>query len=147
MATLKFKIDNDSLIDDFFHNTRLMGIIAPVPDYRFCWLINQQLNFNFRINTNFEIQLIKKERKYFFPIYEAPEKGTTVKHYLYKNQHEGEFLLPEFRHLDFLWLITGDEISDMDFSALLNGIKTLPSVQLVAEMQHEKLKNKQNLVF
>ena len=31
------------------------------------------LNFDFRINNNIEIQLNKKDRKYFFPIYEYGE--------------------------------------------------------------------------
>ena len=67
---MKFKIDNDLMIDDFFHDARLLGIVAPIDDYKFCWHVNQLLKFKFRINTGLEIQLIKKDRNYFFSIYD-----------------------------------------------------------------------------
>ncbi|CAN5300305.1 hypothetical protein BH09BAC2_BH09BAC2_04520 [soil metagenome] len=147
MATLKFKIDNEALIEEFFHETKIIGIIAPVSDYKFCWYLNRMLGFNFRINTSLEIQLIKKDRKYFFSIYESFTNGNTLIHYLYNNQHEGEYLLPEFKHLDFLWLIKGDVIQHQELTGLLHSIKTIPSVQLAVEMTDERIKNKQHLIF
>lgn len=144
---MKFKIDNEALVDEFFHDARLLGIVAPVADYKFCWHVNQLLKFSFRINTSLEIQLIKKERKYFFSIYDCCERGGTIKHYLYNNEHEGEYLLPEYKHLDFLWLIKDDIMNNTEVDALVNVLKTIPSVQLVIEMDIEKIKNRQHLIF
>jgi hypothetical protein len=56
---MKLKLDLEDLTDDFFDNTRLMGIVAPVKNYQFCWLLNQLLRFDFRINNEIEIQLYK----------------------------------------------------------------------------------------
>jgi hypothetical protein len=105
------------------------------------------LNFNFRINNNIEIQLNKKARKYFFPIYEYGEQAGTIKHYLYNNEDDGEYLLPEFKHLDFLWLIKDDIMHDDDLGLLASSIRTIPSVQLITELTNEKIKNKQHLIF
>ena len=41
-------------------------------------------------------------------------KSGTIKHYLYNNEDDGEYLLPEFKHLDFLWLIKDDIMHDDD---------------------------------
>ncbi len=144
---MKLKIDNDSLIDGFFEHSRLMGIVAPIKDYRFCWYLNRILQINFRINNNIEIELNKKKRKYFFSVFEYTEKGTTKTHYLYNNQFDGEYLLPEFRHLDFLWLIKDENMRDEELPFLLNSIRSMPAVQLITEMTNEKIKNKQHLIF
>jgi len=32
---MKLAIDNTTLADDFFSDTRILGIVAPVKDYRF----------------------------------------------------------------------------------------------------------------
>ncbi len=144
---MKLRIDNNVMVDEFFANTRLLGIVAPIEHYRFCWHLNQMLNFNFRINNHIEIQLNKKARKYFFPIYEYGEQSGTIKHYLYNNEDDGEYLLPEFKHLDFLWLIKDDIMHDTEINVLISSIRTIPAVQLITEMTNEKIKNKQHLIF
>jgi len=144
---MKLRIDNALMVEEFFADSRLLGIVAPIEQYRFCWHLNQLLNFDFRINNNIEIQLNKKERKYFFPIYEYGEQSGTIKHYLYNNEDDGEYLLPEFKHLDFLWLIKDDIMHDEEVNLLTTSIRIIPSVQLVIELTNEKVRNKQHLIF
>lgn len=147
MAGLKLKIDNEALAEEFFEDALLLGIVAPVHDYMFCWQINQAMGIDFRVNNDIEIQLTKKNRKYFFSIYEYPVPAIKLVHYLYNNQNDGEYLLPEFRHLDFLWLIKGEGVGAEDLLTLTQMIRQMPGVQLVTEMTSEKIKNKQHLIF
>jgi hypothetical protein len=144
---MKLRLDIDELTHDFFEDARLLGIVAPVKDYQFCWQLNNQLRFDFRINNQIEIQLAKKQRKYFFCVYEFPETHSPLTHYLYKNQFDGEYLLPEFRHLDFLWLLKGDTVNDEMLKDLMNAVKQISGVQLVMELTHEKIKHKGHLIF
>jgi hypothetical protein len=144
---MKLKIDNETLAQEFFEDSLLLGIVAPIKDYQFSWQLNQILGFNFRVNNDFEIQLKKKDRKYFFAIYEYAVPSTCLVHYLYNNQFDGEYLLPEFKHLDFLWLIKGEMVSPEELKALMQSIRSLPGVQLVNEMTNEKIKHKQHLIF
>ena len=144
---MKLKIDNEILAQEFFEDSLLLGIVAPIKDYQFSWQLNQILGFNFRVNNDFEIQLTKKGRKYFFSIYEYAVPSTCLVHYLYNNQFDGEYLLPEFKHLDFLWLIKGETVSAEELKALMQSIRSLPNVQLVNEMTNEKIKHKQHLIF
>lgn len=144
---MKLRIDNEVMLDDFFEDTRLLGIVAPIEQYRFCWHLNQLLNFDFRINNKIEIQLNKKDRKYFFSIYQFGQQSGTIKHYLYNNEDDGEYLLPEFKHLDFLWLMKDDIMKDEEVAVFINSIKTINSVQMVVELTNEKIRNKQHLVF
>jgi len=144
---MKLKIDNESIAQEFFENAVLLGIVAPIKDYLFSWHLNQIFGFNFRVNTDIEIQLSKQQRKYFFSIYEYAVPSTSITHYLYNNQFDGEYLLPEFKHLDFVWLIKGEFIATEELKTLMKSIKSIPGVQLVNEMTNEKIKNKQHLIF
>ncbi len=135
------------MVEEFFDGTQLMGIVAPLKNYQFCWLINQAMQVDFRINIDLEIQLEKKKRKYFFSIYEYAEPHGSLIHYLYSNQFDGEYLLPEFKHLDYLWLMKGDLISGQTVEDLQKTLRSLPSVQMVMELSGDKIKNKGHLIF
>ncbi len=144
---MKFSLDNKDLTDDFFEETKLLGIMAPIKDYLFCWQVNQLLGVDFRINNELEIHLKKKKRSYFFAVYEYAQPSTCLMHYLYNNQHDGEYLLPEFKHLDFLWLLKNDFVSREFVSDLIYTLKSINGVQLVTELGNEQIKHKEHLVF
>lgn len=144
---MKLKLDLDDLADDFFSDTRLIGIVAPLKDYQFCWHLNQLLRFDFRNNNEIEIQLNKKKRDYFFSVFEFRERNNSLVHYLYNNQFDGEYLLPEFKHLDFLWLLKGDPVQDDTMQSIMQAIRTINGVQLVMELTNEKIRNKGHLIF
>lgn len=144
---LKLSINNHDLAEAFFEETRLLGIMAPVKDYQFCWQLNNLLGMDFRINHEIEIRLKKKRRDYFFSVFEYREPTGSLAHYLYNTQFEGEYLLPEFKHLDFLWLMRDDVVTDTDLQQTIGLIRSIGGVQLVTELTNEKIKNKEHLVF
>ena len=143
----KLVLDTRGMTDGFFDDTRLLGIMAPVKDYQFCWHMNNVLGMDFRINHDIEIRLNKKNRYYYFSVFEYHEPTGSLSHYLYNNQFEGEYLLPEFKHLDFLWLMKDDFVSDDDLQRMVQPVRAIPGVQLVAELTNERIKNKEHLVF
>lgn len=143
----KLILDTQDITDGFFEDTRLLGIMAPMKDYQFCWQLNNILDVDFRVNNDIEIQLKKKNRNYFFSLYEYQEPATALEHYIYNNQFDGEYLLPEFKHLDFLWLMKGDIVTDVMLQQRVENIKSINGVQLVVELTNEKIKNKEHLVF
>ena len=144
---MKLILDTSSITEGFFEETKLLGIMAPVNDYQFCWRLNSLLGIDFRKNNDLEIQLKKKHRHYFFSVYEYGEPSTCLKHFLYNNQNDGEYLLPEFKHLDFLWLLKDDFVSDEALKNLVQSIKSVAGVQLVIELTNEKIKNREHLIF
>jgi hypothetical protein len=144
---MKLTLDNKDLTDGFFEETRLLGIQAPIKGYMFCWQINSLMGVDFRISNVVEIELKRKGRMYYFPVYEYAQPATCLMHYLYKNQHDGEYLLPELKHLDFLWLLKDDYVPDEFVDNLVYSLKSINGVQLVVELTNEKIKNKEHLVF
>ena len=144
---MKLILDPKGLTDGFFEETRLLGIMAPIKDYQFCWHVNNLLGVDFRINNDIEIQLTKKKRNYFFAVYEYAEDRTALIHYLYNNQFDGGYLLPEFKHLDFLWLLKGDAVTEDSLQQLISSIRGIKGVQLVIELTNENIRNKEHLLF
>ena len=144
---MKLKLDMEEMAEDFFEGTRLIGIVAPLKDYALCWQLNHLFRFEFRNNPDIEIQLTKRQRRYFFSIFEYGEPNTSLRHYLYNNQHDGEYLLPEFKHLDYLWLMKGDCVADNTVTEMISSIKNINGIQMVMELTNEKIKNKGHLIF
>ena len=144
---IRLKVDNEALAEEFFGGTRLLGVVGPMKDYQFCWQLNNMLGVDFRVNNEIEIQLKKKNRNYFFGLYEYHEPATALEHYIYNNQFDGEYLLPEFKHLDFLWLMKGDIVNEQTLQQTINEIREINGVQLVVELTNEKIRNKEHLVF
>lgn len=143
---MKLILDNEALADNFFSDTRLIGIMTPIKNYQFCWQLNNFLGYNFRLNTEIDKQLRKRNRQYFFSVYQH-EENSFLKYYLFHNQCDGEYLLPEFKHMDFLLLIKGDYIDDYKCNSIIALLKSITAVQMVAELTNEKIKNKEHLVF
>lgn len=144
---MKLKVDNELLVEEFFEDTHLLGIMAPLVSHQMVWQLNQGLRFDFRINNDLEIQLKKKSRSYFFAVFQYNEPNRPLTHYLYKNHHDGEYLLPEFKHLDYLWLTKGDLPGPEETKEMAAGIRNITGVQLVVELTNEKIKHKQHLIL
>lgn len=143
----KLILDNEQLAETYFEEACLLGIMATIPDYQFCNLLKQELNFNFRNDPALEITLKKRNRAYYFSVFKYYEKITSVEHYIYNNKWDGEYLLPEFKHLDFAWLIRGFDGTALPITQLIQTIRNIKGIQLVIELTNEKIKNKQHLIL
>ena len=143
----KLILDTQDITNDFFEDTRLLGIMAPMKDYQFCWQLNNLLGMDFRVNHDIEIKLTKKRRNYFFSVFQYQLPLGSLNHYLYNNEFDGEYLLPEFKHLDYLWLMKDDVVDNGTVSQMISSIRSISGVQLVVELTNEKIKNKEHLVF
>ena len=144
---LKLTLDNEQLAEAFYENAFLLGIMASLEPHRFVWQVNQSIRFDFRIKNELEIRIHRKGRDYFFPVYEYQEPGAPLFNYLYKNQYDGEYLLPEFKHLDYLWLLKGDLPNKEEEGLLMEDIRQIQGVQLVTVLMLDKIKNKFNLII
>ncbi|MFN4006674.1 MAG: IPExxxVDY family protein [Chitinophagaceae bacterium] len=142
-----FRLEMGETTERFFDDTYLLGILTTQKNYQFCWQLNYTLGYNFFLNTDIHIEVARRGRKYKFLVYEHRVIASQCVYYLYENECEGEYLLPEFKHFDFLWLMKGDYFDMAQIQPIVDEIRTLSSVQLVTELTHEKFKNKSYLIF
>lgn len=145
----KLKLDMGDLTESFFEDTRLIGLVAPVSDYQLCWHLNNELRFDFRNNPDITIPFKKKnlDTISYFTVSECMEQYSALAHYLYNNQFKGEYLLPDLKQLDYIWLMKGDTVSDEFTRNLMEMVNELNCVRLVIELDPTAMKHKGNLIF
>ncbi len=146
MATTRLKLISDPAFDDFFKDSRLLGIVSSQKQYHLCWQINRALHLNFRMNSELEAIIRKNGKRCFFQIYEYDEPLRFTFHYLYSNHYKGEYLIPELKHIDFLWLLKGTYYDEPEINTLMNDIRRLHTVRMVMPLQASGLKSRSNLV-
>ena len=142
-----YKLNVDAINDDFFEDTKLLGIITPLKRFQLCWQVNSRFGFKFSMSKDKELKLEKHKRTYFYSLFISNEPNSQLKHVLYHNQFDGEYLLNEFKHIDYLWLMKGDMIEEERYNWIKDALKTIDGVQLVAELTNEQIKTKGNLIF
>jgi hypothetical protein len=147
MSKAKLVLSNEQLEEAFFDSSWLIGIMAPAKDYQLCWNLNRALGFNFRANNELEICLESKQKKFYFTVFEFEEPTKTVWHYIFNNHYKAEFLLPELKNVDYIWMLKGDFYQQSEVRLLMDQIREVPSVQLVTLLKPDELKNKRNLIF
>jgi hypothetical protein len=143
---MKLKLDDDQISDNFFDHTRILGIASTLKNYQLCFQIEKQLQVDFRTSQDLQIPLEKNKRTYSFTVYEFLEPAIATEHFLYTNKNDGEALLPELQHLDFIWLLKGVFFNnDEVFKDLQQNLRTIQGIQLVTEVAYEKIKSRDNL--
>lgn len=147
MAITKFRLVTDKAFVDFFRDTKLIGIVSRQKEYELCWQINRLLGFNFKMNNELEVMLIKKAKKCYFTVYEYEELTRFTTHYLYNNHYKAEYLLPDLKNIDYIWLVKGSYYNGEEIKWLTETIKTIKGVQLVTLLEANDLKNKENLIL
>lgn len=147
MAALKQRLSMPAPVDDFFQDARLVGLVSRRKEYQLCWEINRNFGFQFKMNNDLEVMLVKKEKKCFFSVYEFHEPARFTAHYLYHNHYKGEYLLPELRHFDFIWLIKGAYYQDEGVEWLGDILRKMDGIQLVSVLDATGLKHKEHLIL
>lgn len=143
----KLVLDMDEMTESFYADSVVLGIMTSLKDYRFCWQVNQLTLQNFKANNDLEIRRRRKGRDYVFTIYEHYDSSKNISHFLYNNQNDGEYLLSELKHLDFIWLMKGDGVCPQAKEETIQYIREINSVQLVLELAYDKIKNKEFLLL
>ncbi|MDA3613219.1 IPExxxVDY family protein [Polluticaenibacter yanchengensis] len=144
----KLLIDNQLLAEEYFSDVRLIGIQCALPAYSFVNLLNNDLAFDFSLNIQTAIEVMKNRRKLSYNIYECKENNFELEHIIYINKYDGEYLMPELTHFDFLWMLKGESHNKQNIiQALISYLNKLDQVSLVMELGRDKIKNKQTLVL
>ncbi|HSK13961.1 MAG TPA: IPExxxVDY family protein [Phnomibacter sp.] len=142
----KLIIDNNQIAEAFFEDARLLGIQCPVEPHRFVWMVNRAFGYHFQYQPDGEIKLTSQKRDYQYPVYRCQEENMELFHLLYVNEDDGKNLLPELKHIDFLWLMKGELPNEAFLQTIMRELRALDSVQLVLELTNEKIRNKEHLV-
>lgn len=139
----KFTLDtNDFEEVDFL----LIGISSHAKVYRLCWSLNQVMNLKLT-NSNQPIELIetKKKLKNSFEVYDYTDEESRIHFFVIPNKSPNGFLLPEFKHVDYIMLLKENLIINLD--DLIAKVRLSDQVLTAFEIPVEDVKSIENLLF
>lgn len=130
---------------DYHYDFELLGVISTSKGYKLAWEINKSLN----------IRLIRQSD---LTLYSRNQKESIHNHFSYvtrtfslrvfKNKTSEvesgvRFLVPEYPHMDYIIMLRGSDNTE----EILELLRNIPSVELIAFIPLAALKSKENFIF
>lgn len=156
------ELDTGQIEKEYLENASFIGVMCAEEGYRFCWLINKYLNYNFIRHTEYTISFDKTlnrkattrynkknadivvqqntDNYYFFPIYIYSLVGNEFKYLIYKLKDKEGLLFQSIKHLDYLIKIE-DINPALEANKIMQQLRKIPEIQLVLILNPDELEN------
>lgn len=141
MAVKKHKLDL-AIEEDFC----LLGVVSDEPDYKLCWMINQQLDMNFEKQDALQIYHRKMDLEQLFSNFSYHDDDALITYRLIKNRAEQGYFLDELKNIDYLIHIQG-EINTSRIRNFMLSIAALEPVRMCVPSDLSRIKNKERLLL
>jgi hypothetical protein len=135
------------LVIEYDYDFELVGIRSTAKGYRLAWQMNSTLGIHLIRQPDLTVGFKKgEEKKFSFYAHEA--RINRLK--LFKNKpadsEQGKyFLVPEFPHFDFIFLMQMDD--ETQHETIISQLRQIDSIELVSSIPLEGLKSKSNFIF
>ncbi len=139
----KLVLDTALLEEEFFEDVSIFGIVSALDFHQFVWTINQYMAMDFKRNHELEIEI----QKVYFPIYTATNETALLEHYIYCNRNRTNFLLPEAKNIDYIWLIRTTNNRKAITAQIGQYLSKIKTIEYSFEIQSTHIKNKQHLII
>jgi len=126
-------------------NFTLVAVTSQLKDYRLCFNVNKYTESDFRKIEDLAIDFKGIDTKYFSRYLHAlPDNECEF--YLIANKGSEGYLIPEMKEADYFILIK-EFIDEEDLNLFLARLKLIKDIQAAVEINPERLKSKENLLF
>jgi hypothetical protein len=134
------------LVIEYDFDFELLGISSAARGYKLAWEINQHLGIRLVKQPDLMVGFRNNEEKSFsFYAYQTPLNRLKLFKNKPSDQDSGKYyLIPEFPHYDFIILAAMEEQHTRE---LVDQIRSIPAVELVASIPLNGLKSKSNFIF
>lgn len=127
--------------DDFL----LYGVVSQEKPHRLAWLINKAAGYQLQMEDELVI-FAGEQAQQSYQKYAYHDEMNHLDIFMLSNRDESYLLMSELRNIDYLIIIRGalEFFKKRNFTNL---IKPIEEIQLISEIKHSKLKQRQNLIF
>ncbi len=125
-------------------NYCLLGISTDEPDYKLCWLINDQFRMSFLKTDNLVIFHKKLNEDQEFSLFQFDDENSMLVYRIIGNRCGTGHFLADLKNIDFLLHIQGDLVQD-DISVLVNRLNSLDAIRLCVPVDLGRVKEKDRL--
>ncbi|MEI6594641.1 MAG: IPExxxVDY family protein [Bacteroidota bacterium] len=129
----------------FDYDFVLYGIVSQETPHRLAWLINDKVKSNFIRKDDLLIYINETEEINITRFYFHDELNH-LDFELLSNKDGSVFWLPELRKIDYFILVKG-ALESFKKRKYTEPFKKIDSIQIITEINHKKLKEKERLIF
>ena len=125
----------------------LIGLVAPVKDYKMAWLINKSLGLNLIKVEDFRLEFLNQPDLIISQYLLKKEHGfiQLLRNRSYSKAGLARYLVPELKSLDY-FMVLQDYTSEMNINAYIEDLSMNSLIQNVVKLDITKLKSKENLL-
>jgi hypothetical protein len=135
------------LIVEHIYEFELLGIVAPVKDYKMAWIINNALRLKLAKMEDYKLEFLNGTNLNISQYRCDKENGFVqlLKNKSFALDTNSLYLIPELKIFDYFLLIQ-DFTSDVDINDYIERLSGNPMIQNVVMLDIEKIKSKENLL-
>lgn len=123
----------------------VFGVYATLKDYRFCWMLNKNLGFDMKRIPDLSFSPNKASEPVLFPVFYFELSKLRTQLFLVVNKSINGVLCDEPKSMDYLFLVKSPDTETVN--QLVDGLKTLPDVQTVFELDIRKNKRTTTVLY
>lgn len=131
---------------EYEYDFLLIGVSCHEKDYRLSWALNNTLNLELSKTNDLQIDSKKHKDPLTYSMFTFDNEQQHRQYYLISNRCLLSPLVPEQKQADFFLMIKGTLLND-DKTTLIKRVKETPTVLTAFEIDPNKLKSKENLLF
>lgn len=135
-------LDDSFLEEEFFEDVVLIGIVCARKPHQLAWFLREYTGYLFERNHDY--QNIKDDL--IFPVFYLEDQLQFIEHFLFTNRIQKEFLMPEAKNIDFIWMIKSSMQRLTLRDKILPHLKNIPCIDYAFEINPTALKSRQVLV-
>lgn len=125
----------------------LIGLAAPVKDYKMAWLINRDLDLDLVRAEEIHIEFLSSSKLEISQYFLSLPHGyiQLLKNKAINTSQQLAYLIPELRNLDY-FLLVQDQTHQTSIATFIDVLSLNPFIQSVVRLDVSKIKSKENLL-
>ena len=138
----------NKLIVEYEYEFTLFGVVSLVSEHKLAWEINNTLKISLIKSEDIQLNFIHNKNLIISNyVYEKEDSNLRLlKNKSYKTGQAQLYILPELKQFDYLLAMSGFE-QTFSKERIINSLNKISIIQYIVNIEVEKLKSKENLVF
>ena len=122
----------------------LLGIASDEPDYKLCWLINQQLDTSFARMDDLVLYNSRLNEDQEVPLFVYYDENKMVTYRLIRNRLTSGHFLSDLKNIDYVLHIQGDIVTD-EIDDFLQKIVKTPGIRFCVPVDLKRIRERERL--
>ena len=137
---------------------KVIGLFSNAEDFKLCWLINNQLQWQLERNENLPAEKETVSIGFFdaahvaetadgYTMFSYIDEDNFIENYLLANLSNTGFLIPEYKQCNYFLLLRGDSANDFEIGNVLKSLQEIDIVSSAFSIDVNTIKDLHSLMF